>query len=635
MSRCFSASRSRAVTVGVVLVAVLVAVPATVAWAEGYRDVAGGVHAPSVDALISDSRGVLAGTGCASGRFCPDEPLARWMMAVWLVRALDRGDPEPAAGSGFVDVDSDEWWAAHTDRLADLGVTKGCGSGPPRYCPDGWVTRGQMASFLVRAFEFPDGEDGGFTDTGGSVHEASIDKLAAAGVTAGCGPARYCPEEPVTRAQMATFLARVLKLVPLPAAVTGAGDYHFAYSVTYPDGRDGTWVMDSQGAKKRLGKLYNPVWSPDGKFIAYEDGSKFYPIVGATVHVMEADGSNRRQLLAGPGPDATSGHLGGFQWSPDGRRIVYTGQDIIDGVTVPGTWVEDADGGNKRQLNDNVMHPVWDFYWSHDGRSLSHQEYDGPGGSQPSTNRWLVDDFDTLNRLRVDDARYVYWTPDSQRMFFTARYDKDPATDEVWIMDADGGNRRKLYAGGLSPVWSPDSSRFVYRPRGGGIYIADANGTVLQTLVRLTCENMVWSADGVHIAIWASGGRFQIINAESGSVRRVTDGYVDPWDFKWSFDGRQIAYAARDSEGFSTLWVEDAQGGNRRKLAEHYAESPFWSADDERIAYLAVADSGHQELWIVNSDGSNMWRVAESLGKPTKYGENYNTHIEMHGWIPG
>ena len=72
-----------------------------------------------------------------------------------------------------------------------------------------------MASFLVRALNLDQASSAGFVDVDpGSVHARAIDALAAAGVTLGCGtdPLRYCPDEPVTRAQMASFLVRALNL---------------------------------------------------------------------------------------------------------------------------------------------------------------------------------------------------------------------------------------------------------------------------------------------------------------------------------------------------------------------------------------------------------------------------------------
>lgn len=99
--------------------------------------------------------------------------------------------------------------------LAAEGITKGCN--PPDntlFCPEDHVTRGQMAAFLVRALGLTD--DGGgdlFTDDDGSVFEGDIDRLATAGITKGCNPPaddRFCPDDFVTRGQMAAFLHRAL-----------------------------------------------------------------------------------------------------------------------------------------------------------------------------------------------------------------------------------------------------------------------------------------------------------------------------------------------------------------------------------------------------------------------------------------
>jgi len=187
------------------------AVPAAAAGAQAADSADAGVHQSAVEAL--DAAGVLRGTGCTSDRLCPRDPLPRWTMAVWLVRVLDGSDPPRSGTSRFADVEPWRWWAPHVERLADLGVTGGCSAGPARYCPDRPVTRAQTASFLRRALRLGPAEPAGFTDTVGSVHESAIDALAGAGITAGCArtPARYCPGVAVTRAQMASLLLRALR----------------------------------------------------------------------------------------------------------------------------------------------------------------------------------------------------------------------------------------------------------------------------------------------------------------------------------------------------------------------------------------------------------------------------------------
>ena len=161
-----------------------------------------------VQALTVD--GVLAGTECGPGLFCPGDPIPRWLMAVWLVRVVDGQDPEPVDVSRFVDVDASQWWATHVERLAELGITVGCVNEPAQYCPDEPVTRAQMATFLKRAFLLDPAIPTGFADTDGSVHEAAIDALHASGITVGCStePLRFCPQQATTRGQMALFLER-------------------------------------------------------------------------------------------------------------------------------------------------------------------------------------------------------------------------------------------------------------------------------------------------------------------------------------------------------------------------------------------------------------------------------------------
>ena len=164
------------------------------------------VHRPAIEALADD--GIFEGTECEPGSFCPDEPILRWEMAVWLVRILDRYDP-PAAASTFGDVEAGQWWSPFVERLALLGVTKGCSADPALFCPHRAVTRAQMASFLVRAFGLGVGPPAGFGDlTPGGTHAANIDALAASGVTRGCTETMFCPGRDTTRAQMATFIYR-------------------------------------------------------------------------------------------------------------------------------------------------------------------------------------------------------------------------------------------------------------------------------------------------------------------------------------------------------------------------------------------------------------------------------------------
>lgn len=137
----------------------------------------------------------LAATGITRGcnpptndRFCPEGSVTRGQMAAFLTRALGLSR---TSGVRFRDVPSDALFAQQIDALATAGITRGCN--PPendRFCPDAPVSREQMAAFLSRALRLPPG-DASFTDVpSGSVFRADIAKLAAAGITRGCNPPR-------------------------------------------------------------------------------------------------------------------------------------------------------------------------------------------------------------------------------------------------------------------------------------------------------------------------------------------------------------------------------------------------------------------------------------------------------------
>jgi len=140
--------------------------------------------------------------GCGTDQFCPNDYVTRGQMAAFLDRALDL----PAAGpAGFID--DAGTFQQNIWNLKEAEITTGCAWN--RYCPDDFVTRGQMAAFLDRALDLPAAGPAGFIDDAGTFQQ-NIWNLFAAGITTGCASDRYCTNDFVTRAQMALFLERAL-----------------------------------------------------------------------------------------------------------------------------------------------------------------------------------------------------------------------------------------------------------------------------------------------------------------------------------------------------------------------------------------------------------------------------------------
>jgi hypothetical protein len=154
--------------------------------------------------------------GCGAGSYCPGDTVRRDQMAVFLLKAKHGSDYEPPSCTGiFDDVPCPGVFADWIERLFAEGITGGCG--PGRYCPDSPVTREQMAVFLLKAKNgddyAPPGCSGVFDDVPcPGVFSNWIEQLAADGITAGCGGGSYCPHAPNSRAQMAAFLVQTFGL---------------------------------------------------------------------------------------------------------------------------------------------------------------------------------------------------------------------------------------------------------------------------------------------------------------------------------------------------------------------------------------------------------------------------------------
>lgn len=171
----------------------------------GFDDSVGHTFEVAIDWMLDENITV----GCNppdNNHYCPSDPVTRGHMAVFLSRVL--GLPSPS-GDHFED-DDGAFYESAANRLYEAGITVGCEDG--RFCGDQRITRGQMAAFMIRALDDPPvASKDYFTDDDNSIFEDAINQIAESKITLGCNPPandRYCPDDDVTRGQMAGFFRR-------------------------------------------------------------------------------------------------------------------------------------------------------------------------------------------------------------------------------------------------------------------------------------------------------------------------------------------------------------------------------------------------------------------------------------------
>jgi glucose/arabinose dehydrogenase len=414
-----------------------------------FLDDDGNVHEGNIEAIAA----VSITRGCnppLNDRFCPANSVRRGEMAAFLNRALHL----PAATRDYFVDDDTSIFEDDINRLAEAGITRGCN--PPandRYCPDATVSRGAMAAFLVRGYGYGPGAGSDlFIDDDTSIFENDIDRLGTAEVTQGCDPPgneRFCPDAPVRRDEMASFLSRAEELEPIVPPLRPDLDLSiFASGLSQPVG----------------------LVAPDG------DDRVFVIEKGGTIRIIESDGT----VLAAPFLDiGAKVHnqrergLLGIAFHPDypadGRFFIHystTGDhhSTISSFTVSG----DPD---IALTTETVLLSLDQPYANHNG---GHLEFgpdgylyigfgDGGSGDDPqnrSRNRWSL--FGKMLRIDVDSTDPYGIPADNPYVGNTGR-------DEVWAI-------------GLRNPW-----RFAFD--GNDLYIGDVGQDAREEVDVVELEN--------------------------------------------------------------------------------------------------------------------------------------------------
>ena len=252
--------------------------------------------------------------------------------------------------------------------------------------------------------------------------------------------------------------------------------------------------------------------------------------------------------------------------------------------------------------------------WLRNGLAAHHKPQIAFYSARDGNSEIYVMDADGKNHRRLTNHPaadfHPSWSPDGQKIAFTSY--RSGGNIQIFVMDSDGQNPIRLTdeVWDQDPVWSPDGQQIAftgYRDAGFGgaawdidIYVMDPDGKNRKRLTRIPGNNSnpSWSPDSKRIAFVNSrpeATEIYVMNADGTRQKRLThDGNRgNKREPSWSPDGQSIAFMLNNLRSIQ-IYVMESDGKNQRKLTDgRHDWSPAWSPDSEMIAYESWRGDDH------------------------------------------